>query len=227
MKKKATKTSPKKPARVVRAKRIMPLDVMLVLDCSGSMQKVRDETIQGYNKFVEETRKNDKSGLGTFSSVFFNSRKTTVVEGVPLAKIDTLSPVTYVPEGFTPLYDAIAQGVTKMKCRATKGRLVSLVILTDGEENASREHGLEAIRKLLAEVQKDGWLVQYLGANQDAWRDGGAKIGLMAANVASFDTANIGSTYSALASSQGRYVANAGDLKAAAFNAKERKGMKK
>ena len=66
--------------------------------------------------------------------------------------------------------------------RAGREERVTLVILTDGQENASREHSRESIRKLLAGRQEDkGWLVLYLGANQDAFVEAAA-VGIGAAH---------------------------------------------
>ncbi len=98
----------------------------------------------------------------------------------------------FEPRGMTPLYDAIGQTIADAEGRSKGFDRVALVILTDGLENASVEFKRDDVLKLLKENQeRDGWLVIYLGANQDAWAVG-KQFGTVADNSMSFDADKIG-----------------------------------
>jgi hypothetical protein len=67
------------------------------------------------------------------------------------------------------LYDAIALAITRTSARVKKGKEVPVfVIVTDGEENMSREHTEDSISDLIRRKEKTGWRFVFLGANQDA-----------------------------------------------------------
>lgn len=182
--------------------------VSLILDRSGSMVSVHDEAIHAVNNFVKEL-KEGKKGDGKvvpiskaddrclFTLTLFNSNqidikhKAVPVEGVPLFTADD-----YQPSGFTPLYDAIAKTIQETARAIGEkkdwGPAVIFVIMTDGEENASREFDREKVRRLIEAKQEIGWNFVYLGANQDAWLEG-SKVGFSMSNTSAYVASNIGS----------------------------------
>jgi hypothetical protein len=96
------------------------------------------------------------------------------------------------------------------------------VISTDGQENASTEHKRATIKALLDERQKQGWLVLYLGANQDAFAEGGF-MGTQVANTMNYAATSVGTRNSfAAASGATRRYASTGQMSAAAFTTEER-----
>ena len=104
-----------------------------------------------------------------------------------------LSTANFVPRGMTPLYDAIGAVVAKIDdMELPRSAGVVLVILTDGLENQSREHTSASIRRLLDDRQdRQGWMVVYLGANQNAILEG-AKFGTRVSNTMTYSVDNIG-----------------------------------
>ncbi len=171
------------------AKRARPktLVVNFVLDETGSMGVCRDATISGFNEYVEELLKRKERILFTLTK--FNSEKIEVTHaGVPVKDVSRLHQGNYVPAALTPLYDAIAKTVkaTEEALKAKHGKpSVLCVIMTDGQENASRENTREAIYRLIKEKEAEGWTFVYLGANYDAW-DVGQSIGLAQGNTMSY-----------------------------------------
>jgi hypothetical protein len=127
-----------------------------------------------------------------------------------------------VPRASTPLLDAIGFAVAdidKVELRADEK--VGLVILTDGQENASKEHNKDSIRKLLTDRQDaKNWLVTFLGADIDAFADAGA-IGVAGANYLSLKKSKLRAAMDYVQASQTRY-ASTGDKANAAFTAAER-----
>jgi hypothetical protein len=195
------------------------LTVHVLLDRSGSMQTIKADAIGGFNSYVEDLAKTSpKSTLSL--TIFDNESIDTIVDNVVVTEVEPLTDKTYVPRGATPLLDAIAKAVAKLD--KTKGKRKVLVISTDGQENASTEHKRATIKALLDERQKQGWLVLYLGANQDAFAEGGF-MGTQVANTMNYAATSVGTRNSfAAASGATRRYASTGQMSAAAFTTEER-----
>ena len=173
----------------------------IVLDRSGSMHSCAADAVGGYNEYLAKLPASARVSLTLFDT-----------GGIDLVR-DAVEPVAagitedeYVPRASTPLYDAIGRTIAEAEKRCLGFDRVALVILTDGFENASREFGREDILTLLTRKQEqDGWLIVYLGANQDAWAIG-EKFGTAQVNSLSFDTCNLGDVFVNVANSTLRYV---------------------
>ena len=144
--------------------------IAFLLDRSGSMQSIRDDTVGGFEAFVAEQR--EQPGRCTVSLAQFDNDYEEVYVDVPVREVP---PLQLVPRGSTALVDAIGRLVN-----ATGARLAELPedrrpgtvivgIMTDGLENASREFTRPQIKAMIT-TQTDtyGWQFMYLGANQDA-----------------------------------------------------------
>jgi hypothetical protein len=144
------------------------VQVSFLLDETGSMNVCLESTISGFNEYVQSLQ-NDPDSKFRFTLVKFDSfRMTTVYDAVKVKTVAPLTKETYRPGATTPLYDAIAQIITDTE-KAAKKRKVIVVIMTDGEENASQEHTAESVEKLIKAKEEKGWAFMFLGANQDAW----------------------------------------------------------
>ena len=113
-----------------------------------------------------------------------------------------------MPRASTPLFDAVGRTVARIdKVTLLPDERVNLAILTDGMENASQELTADAVKKLLIDRQERcNWLVQYLGANQNAWA-AGAQIGIAAAHAMDYDTGSVKAAMRSMSASAGRYAA--------------------
>lgn len=170
--------------------------VAFLLDETGSMEICRDATISGFNEYIQSL-KNDKDSKYRFTLVKFDSNHmTTVHDAAKLKNVGLLTRETYVPGANTPLYDAVARIVHDTEKSAGKYKVL-VVIMTDGEENASREHTHTSIAELIKAKEKEGWAFMFLGANQDAWSTAQG-IGINAACAATFDQANLTGTMRAV-----------------------------
>jgi len=135
-------------------------NVIFLLDETGSMQTSKSDTIGGFNTFINEQKK--LKNKIKFSLTLFNSNKVEKkYRRVDIKDVIELTNDTYLPTGATPLNDAIGKTITDNA--DLKQALV--VILTDGEENDSREYSLDAVKKLIEEKQKNGWAFLYLGVD--------------------------------------------------------------
>lgn len=201
----------------------------ILLDRSQSMELCRDNTVSAVNEYVGglngDSDLDAAVSLSLFDTVHSGLALDLVIDGKSSKDWVPLTHETYVPRGSTPLYDATAATIARMKGEWHRpGETITLVIVTDGNENASKEHTKDSVKKLIEEVQKMGWLVMYLGANQDAFKVG-AGIGLNFANTMDYDTKNIGATMRAASRSTVSYGLT-GDIAAASFTSAERHAAK-
>lgn len=154
--------------------------VTFVLDETGSMQVRKEVTISGFNEWMQEMEK--FPGEVLLNLIKFHSEKHEMLfkQAVLGPAQIRLTDESYQPSALTPLLDAVGRAI-----RETDEQLenlpddteVVLVVLTDGEENASTEFSLEAIKALIAEKEKAGWAITYMGASPEAW-DGAQTMGI-------------------------------------------------
>jgi len=170
--------------------------IAVLLDETGSMETCRDAAIEGFNAWLAEQKGNPGTAgappaATTLTLVKFSDRPDLpmcrlVCEGAALDAVRPLDRETYTPEGGTPLLDAVGRTILWMDRLQPQPDRVLVVILTDGEENASREFKRAQIQDLIRAHEATGyWTFAYLGANQDAWAAGEA-LGIAPGNRASF-----------------------------------------
>lgn len=185
------------------------LTVHVVLDRSGSMQSVKDDTIGAFNSYVSMLAKDAPKSLLSLT-MFDTGGIDTIVKDRTVKTVEPLDGDTYQPRGGTPLYDAIGKVVGLLD--DAEGKNKALVILTDGQENSSHEYSRDAIKKLLDERQeKKNWLVIYLGANQDAFAEG-AKFGSQQATTLNYNVGSMRDTMAVAAMSTMRYASAGGGV---------------
>lgn len=188
--------------------------IAFLLDETGSMNLVKNQTIDGFNKYVDTLKKAETPMLMTLTK--FNSLKNEVVySALSVKEVLHLNNETYLPDAATPLYDAVGTTIASVDKELAHKRFnkkavpnVLCVIMTDGEENSSREYSREQIFKLVKDHEEQGWTFIFLGANQDAWETG-ASMGLSGGNILSYAVADTASVFNKLASSNVSYAAAA------------------
>ena len=165
--------------------------IAVLLDRSGSMGAVKDETISGFNYFLKEQKAVGDNAF--FTLVQFDSESTDVVhEARPVRDVPDLNQDTYQPRGGTPLLDALGATINSTGKtlaaipEANRPDKVVFVVITDGEENASHKFTKIQVKEMIDhQTAKYNWQFVYLGANQDAFAEAGA-VGISMANAADF-----------------------------------------
>jgi uncharacterized protein YegL len=200
--------------------------VSFILDKSGSMGAVRESTISGFNEYLK-TLKNKKVQM-SFSLTLFDTAVEKLYVNVPLKKIEELNEKTYTPDGMTALYDAVCQTIVEIEKTITKDQKSLVVIMTDGEENASQEYTQKELKKKIEELTKTKlWSFVFLGANQDAWASA-QKFGISKMNAAAFNSTDAGitATFSGLSANTEAFAVSAKNVTSAFFSIKDQKSLK-
>jgi len=152
--------------------------IAVILDRSGSMESIRDDIIGGFNAFLRQQK--IEPGIATLTLVQFDSQDP--YEAIHQFKLITAVPEldrkTFVPRASTPLLDAMGRGIidlentlAKMEADVRPGRVV-MAIITDGQENSSREFRKSQIQKMIKEKQDEaGWQFVFLSADLSAIED--------------------------------------------------------
>lgn len=167
-------------------------EIVVILDRSGSMQAIRSDMEGGFNKFIEEQRKLPGECAVTLAQ--FDTEHDIVYSAKPLADVP---PLSLIPRGFTALYDAVGRTVSTVGERLSKmadadrPERVIVVIITDGQENASKEFTQAQVFDMVKhQREKYSWEFVYIGANQDAFAVGQS----VGANITSNYAANAAGT---------------------------------
>lgn len=146
---------------------------LIILDESGSMESIKQPTINGFNELLQSIKRsaNDNPEIEQWIN-FYSFNGVLIKEQVRLTKAGDQKPLSvnsYRPDDMTPLYDAIgiAANTLQRVLENQTGYSVLVTILTDGEENNSREYTNTAIAALVTALKSKGWVFTYIGANHD------------------------------------------------------------
>ncbi|HSA86791.1 MAG TPA: hypothetical protein VLE46_11465 [Nitrospira sp.] len=173
-----------------------PLYVTLILDETGSMQECKGAAISGFNQYVATLRQEPAETRLTLT--LFNSKRTEVrYHAVPVERVHDLDVETYRPRDTTPLYDAIGRTLTAARLQVPAESRKLCVILTDGEENASRRYTRAQIFDMIKAYEDEGWMFLYLGADHDVWA-AGEELGVAEHNRITFLKEDLGQTFECL-----------------------------
>ena len=143
---------------IVEKKKNNIVDVVFILDRSGSMGGLESDTIGGFNSMLEKQRKIE--GKAFITTVLFDDQYELLHDRVNIAKVNNITEKEYFVRGSTALLDAIGKTIAKEKAiqdtlgKNEKADKVLFVIITDGLENASREYNSSTVKKLI-ETQKE------------------------------------------------------------------------
>ncbi len=179
-------------AQEINAESKQDTELVIVVDKSGSMYNLADDTIGSYNSMIEEQKDPDKEGNVYVTTVMFNQNNEKIHDRKDIKDVEKITRKEYNPGGCTALLDAIGSTITQLSSNEiVKKNKVIFVVITDGYENASREFKKEQIKKLIEEKTKEKWEFIFLGANIDSVKESG-NIGIMATHTRDFTASSDG-----------------------------------
>ena len=153
------------------------LKIVFIIDESGSMQGSNNDVIGGFNSLIERQKK-ENTGKITISLYKFNDVVSRVIDNKPASKIKNLTNEDYTPGGFTALYDAIGQAILETDKNISglpaddRPDKVMVVIITDGQENSSKEFSAKSIKSSISTHEELlNWSFIFLGSGLDDFRD--------------------------------------------------------
>ena len=146
---------------------------LIIVDESGSMSHLRESTLSGINETIstihcaqEEFAATQKHTLTlvTFDSGSNRPDVRTMIDNQPISEVKEFK--DYMPNGCTPLYDAMGQSLTHLhdRIKDDKDATAVVTVLTDGLENASREWDAAGLRRLIEQLKSEGWSFAYMGS---------------------------------------------------------------
>jgi hypothetical protein len=164
-----------KKKKVANSGKGLNTHISVVIDRSGSMGGIRADTIGGFNTFLKEQKEVKVPTTITYAQ--FDYDYNVVHRNLDIQEMPELNEKTYCPRGSTALLDAIGRSINETKQSILEGIIspdqVIFVIITDGEENTSREFSNDQIKKMIDAQTEKKWDFVYLGANQDSFAVGG------------------------------------------------------
>ena len=148
---------------------------LIILDESGSMSAIFDETLRAVNEAFSGIRRNQDEfpeqrhyvSIVTFEGTGMSGVRTRR-DRVPVGEIRDFTEKDYRPGGCTPLLDAMGRSLHDLECKTGENDRVFATVITDGYENSSQEYTGKMIKALVSRLRTKGWTFAYIGANQDA-----------------------------------------------------------
>jgi len=167
---------------------------LIILDESGSMTFIERQAVSGAIETIQTIQSAQKKHIEEqehfVTLISFSSEGVKYIyNNKPVDEIADAKSLDYAPCGSTPLYDAIGNGVVTLRSQVSKDDKVLVTIITDGEENSSKEWNHRQISKLIETQKQQHWVFTYIGTNQDVEK---VSRSLNISNSMSFDCSGVG-----------------------------------
>ena len=147
---------------------------LVILDKSGSMECIRKEAVNGYNETLGTIKAAQLKHLDTqehFVSLaaFCSCGIDMIYDKTPIADAEKLTLEKYNPCCCTPLFDAVGKTIKQLEkyTEQVEDAAVLVTIITDGQENASKEWTGPAVKALIDHCKEEGWMFSFIGAGED------------------------------------------------------------
>jgi uncharacterized protein YegL len=163
--------------------------VTFILDCSGSMERISEQSKSNFNEQLQTLKKESHDQETLVTLVMFSDQINTLYMDRPIDDVDEL--VNYPTNGMTALHDAIGMTANRLRILVKEDHSALVIVITDGEENASSDYGGEdgrkKIKSMIEELEgKGNWTFTFLGANIDVERVGTKGMSIGALNTMNF-----------------------------------------
>ena len=162
--------------------------IICILDRSGSMSNIINDSIGGFNGFLNKQK--ELPDEATLTVILFDNQYELIYDNVDIKLANEMTKDIWYPRGMTSMYDAIGKAINSeigrfAKMGKDKPAKVLVCVVTDGYDNQSKEYNIESIKKLIKDCENDNWNFIYLAAGQDAFSVGDS-FGISAGNTYSY-----------------------------------------
>lgn len=181
---------------MAKKEKAAPVEIVVIMDRSGSMNSIAKEAVGGLANFLDAQRA--VPGDANVTLVLFDDRYDVVYDSVKLTKTKpaALTLEAFAPLGMTAMNDAIGKAICVLEGKNPEKAVIC--ILTDGQENASREFTRAQVAAKIQSSEARGWEVVFLAANIDV-QAAAQSLGIMRGKSLAF-SANAQGTHDAYAS---------------------------
>ena len=187
--------------------RVVPTNIVICIDTSGSMADTIANAIKNFNTEILDTQKKlfsnavDVNGevppedLALITLVRFSGRDDirVVFQDVRIQDAKHLDPSEWMAEGATALRDTI---IFADRLNRHNGRKTLMFYITDGDDTDSSRESLDEVRRIFKRYEEsqvnpaNATIAYFIGSNQDAVQNG-ADMGLQQARSMSFSDASV------------------------------------
>lgn len=187
------------------------IELVFILDKSGSMAGLESDTIGGYNSMLDKQKALD--GECRITTVLFDHNYELLHDRIDIHAVSPISDQEYFVGGMTALVDAVGLTISKIAkaqkntAEEYRAEKVMFVIITDGYENASKEYSADKVKKMIEKQKKEfDWEFVFLGANIDAVETAGS-LGISADRAVDYlsDSKGTRLSYQAMSSAVAAY----------------------
>lgn len=175
------------------------MNVYILLDRSGSMSTLWNEALGSINSYVKKLKKTDNIHMAVFDNEY------EVIRECKARDWDDVTNEDAQPRGVTALFDSC--GKIMAQAEEDDAKKTILVVMTDGHENASKEHTQASIKAKVKQFEENKWEVIFLGANFDAVDSVSGGLGLMASKSMNIAAGNLTRGFDTLSAYTTAYAA--------------------
>ena len=173
-------------------------ELVFILDMSGSMVHLTDDTVGGFNSVLKEQA--NKDGEVVVTTYLFNNDSRMLHDRLPIAEVPAMTNADYRAAGCTALIDALGDAIRHIVSIHRYARPEDIpahtifVVTTDGMENASHKYSSDQVKKMIThEQEKYGWEFIFLAANIDAVETAG-RYGIRSERAVNYRDDSLGTT---------------------------------
>lgn len=177
------------------------MDIVFLLDRSGSMRGIESDTIGGYNSYINDNKNKDVK----VTTVLFDNEYEMLTKRENIKNIKEMTNKEYYVRGSTALLDAIGKTINYLD--EEKAKKVMFIITTDGLENSSINYTKDQIKELIQGHKE--WEFIYIGANIDSYSEG-TSLGINARNISNYrkDERGVSTLFTSVSKASNMYMCN-------------------